>query len=44
LIGTGVSRATIKQVGVRPFLQGIGLWMIVGSLSLFLILRQVISY
>lgn len=39
LIGTGITRATLRQVGVRPLLQGILLWAVVGSASLFLILR-----
>ncbi len=37
LIGTGISRSTLKQVGVRPLLQGILLWVIVATLSLALI-------
>jgi uncharacterized integral membrane protein (TIGR00698 family) len=37
LIGTGLSRSTLKQVGVRPLLQGVILWAIVGTLSLLLI-------
>lgn len=37
LIGTGISKATLKQVGVRPLLQGILLWAIVATLSLALI-------
>lgn len=37
LIGTGISLSTLKQVGVRPLLQGILLWGIVGILSLTLI-------
>jgi len=37
LIGTGISRATLKQVGVRPLLQGVLLWAIVGISSLVLI-------
>jgi uncharacterized integral membrane protein (TIGR00698 family) len=44
LIGTGISRATIKQVGVRPLLQGVVLWLIVGAASLALILRGLISF
>jgi uncharacterized integral membrane protein (TIGR00698 family) len=44
LIGTGLSRATIKEVGIRPFLQGVVLWIIVGSLSLTLILKGIISF
>lgn len=37
LIGSGLSLKTIKQVGWRPILQGILLWIIIGSLSLFVI-------
>ncbi len=37
LIGTGISRSTVKQVGVRPLLQGILLWAIVATASLALI-------
>jgi uncharacterized membrane protein YadS len=37
LIGTSISPATLKQVGVRPLVQGIVLWAIVASLSLLLI-------
>jgi uncharacterized integral membrane protein (TIGR00698 family) len=44
LIGTGLSRATIKEVGLRPFLQGVVLWIIVGCLSLTLILKGIISF
>jgi len=37
LIGTGLSVQTLKQVGIRPMLQGIVLWVIVASGSLALI-------
>jgi uncharacterized integral membrane protein (TIGR00698 family) len=37
LIGTGISRATIKQAGVRPMLQGVFLWIVVATTSLWLI-------
>lgn len=43
LIGTGISRPTLKQVGVRPLLQGILLWAIVATLSLVLIRIGLIS-
>lgn len=43
LIGTGISRATLKQVGVRPLLQGVLLWAIVGISSLVLIRLGLIS-
>lgn len=44
LIGTGISRSTIKQVGWRPFAQGILLWAIVAVGSLLLIKHGVIGY
>ncbi len=34
LIGTGISRATLRKVGVGPMLQGVILWLIVGSATL----------
>jgi uncharacterized integral membrane protein (TIGR00698 family) len=37
LIGSGISIATVKEVGHRPFLQGILLWLIVSVGSLWLI-------
>jgi uncharacterized membrane protein YadS len=37
LIGTGLSMKTIRQVGVRPLLQGVVLWIIVAVASLSLI-------
>jgi uncharacterized integral membrane protein (TIGR00698 family) len=37
LIGSGISIATIKEVGHRPFLQGILLWLIISVGSLWLI-------
>jgi uncharacterized integral membrane protein (TIGR00698 family) len=43
LIGTGISRSTLKQVGVRPLLQGILLWAIVAITSLALIRYGFIS-
>lgn len=39
LIGTGITRRTLKDVGVRPLLQGVLLWVVVGSASLYLILH-----
>jgi len=38
LIGTGISRATLEEVGSRPLLQGVFLWMLVGLTSLYFIL------
>jgi uncharacterized integral membrane protein (TIGR00698 family) len=37
LIGTGISRSTLKEVGWRPLLQGVFLWAIVGIASLYFI-------
>jgi uncharacterized integral membrane protein (TIGR00698 family) len=38
LIGTSLSKQTLAKVGVRPLLQGLILWLIVGSTTLALIL------
>jgi uncharacterized integral membrane protein (TIGR00698 family) len=43
LIGTSISRPTLRQVGVRPLLQGIFLWILVGVTSLWLIFAGIIS-
>ena len=37
LIGTGITRNTLKEVGVRPLIQGVTLWIAVASLSLWAI-------
>jgi len=37
LIGSGISIATLKQVGHRPLLQGVLLWLLVSLTSLWLI-------
>ena len=42
LIGSGISKATLKRVGPRPLLQGVLLWLVVASTSLWLILRNFI--
>ncbi len=34
LIGAGLSRELLRKVGVRPLLQGVVLWLVVGSLTL----------
>ena len=34
LIGTSLSRASLKSVGIRPMLQGVVLWLVIGSVSL----------
>jgi uncharacterized integral membrane protein (TIGR00698 family) len=38
LIGTGISRGTLKEVGWRPLAQGVFLWILVGVTSLYFIL------
>jgi len=38
LIGTGLNRQTLQRVGFRPLLQGLTLWIMVGSGTLALIL------
>lgn len=37
LIGTSISKSTLKEVGWRPLAQGVLLWLVVGSLSLYFI-------
>jgi uncharacterized integral membrane protein (TIGR00698 family) len=37
LIGTGISRATLKEVGWRPLAQGVLLWILVGVTSFYFI-------
>ncbi len=37
LIGTGITRETLRQVGVRPLVQGVVLWVVVAGLSLWAI-------
>jgi len=39
LIGTGISRETIRDVGARPLIQGVLLWIVVGSVSLWAIVE-----
>jgi len=40
LIGTGLNKETLKKVGVRLLLQGVTLWIIVGTATLALILSN----
>lgn len=44
LIGTGISVATLKSVGWRPLLQGVVLWILVASVTLYLIRARIISF
>jgi uncharacterized membrane protein YadS len=43
LIGTGLSKRTLRQVGVKPLVQGVALWAVVAGLSLFVIYRGIIA-
>ena len=43
LIGTSLSKKTLQRVGFRPLLQGVVLWIIVGTASLAAIYFHVIS-
>ena len=43
LIGTGLSRATLKQVGTKPLMQGVVLWAIVAIASLLAIKSGLIA-
>jgi uncharacterized integral membrane protein (TIGR00698 family) len=43
LIGTSLSWPTIRQVGARPLVQGIALWIVVATASLFAIYFHYIS-
>lgn len=39
LIGAGLSRQTIRHVGVRPMLQGLTLWIVISGVALFAVLK-----
>jgi uncharacterized integral membrane protein (TIGR00698 family) len=42
LIGLSLDRATLKSVGIKPFVQGVALWVTVASLTLMAILQNLI--
>src|SRR5215469_13149030 len=44
LIGSGISRGTLKEVGWRPMLQGVLLWLTVGLTSLYCIHAGLMSF
>jgi uncharacterized integral membrane protein (TIGR00698 family) len=44
LIGSGISLATLREVGWRPLLQGVLLWLGVGLTSLYFIRNGLISF
>lgn len=41
LIGAGLSKKTIRSVGVRPFIQGIILWLVISSTALWAVLSLI---
>jgi len=41
LIGARLSRATLRSVGVRPFVHALVLWVVVGGLALLAVMRWV---
>ncbi|GAC1516589.1 MAG: putative sulfate exporter family transporter [Terriglobales bacterium] len=43
LIGTSLSKKTVQAVGIKPFLQGVILWILVGTASLAAIYMGLIS-
>jgi uncharacterized integral membrane protein (TIGR00698 family) len=43
LIGTSLSKRTLQQVGIRPLLQGVVLWIVVAGVSLAAIYMKLIS-
>jgi uncharacterized integral membrane protein (TIGR00698 family) len=43
LIGTSLSKKTLQAVGIKPFLQGVILWIVIATASLVAIALKVIS-
>jgi len=41
LIGTGLSRETLRQVGWKPMAQGVALWLVISAGSLWAVMRMV---
>jgi uncharacterized membrane protein YadS len=41
LIGAGLSAAVLRSVGLRPFVQGVVLWAVISTVSLWVILHAV---
>ena len=39
LIGASLSRKTLKNVGAKPMIQGVFLWIVISVVSLFAVLR-----
>lgn len=38
LIGTGLSRKTLQSVGIKPLIEGVLLWIVIGSVSLWTVM------
>lgn len=43
LIGSSISRATLREVGARPLVQGVILWLLVATISFVLIRRGLVA-
>lgn len=43
LIGAGLGPDVLKEVGFRPMIQGVLLWLLVGAVSLIVVLKGIIS-
>ncbi len=43
LIGAGLSRKTLRSVGVKPLIEGILLWIVIGSVSLWAVISFIKS-
>ena len=41
LIGSGLSRRTMKAVGFKPFAEGVILWLVIGSVSLWAVVNLI---
>jgi uncharacterized integral membrane protein (TIGR00698 family) len=41
LIGAGLSRKTLRAVGIKPFIEGVLLWIVIGSVSLWAVISLI---
>ena len=41
LIGAGLSRKTLRSVGVKPLIEGVLLWIVIGSVSLWAVMSLI---
>lgn len=39
LIGSGLSRAVLAAVGLKPFLQGVALWVLISGAALYAVIH-----